>query len=191
MPRTDEQNEAIREATRAKLVASAMLLFAENGYASTSIRMIAKHADVSTGLLYHYFASKEELMTAVFENCMAIITEGIDAAQTVNSPLAKITGIVRFVADAIQGDPLFWGLFQSWRTQPAVMDVVGDGLRYATNHLRDLFAGLLAEAEHEEPETGAYVLYCLIEGMIQQYLLEPDSYPIEVVVEQIIGQFGK
>ena len=51
MPRTAEQNQIVRDATRAKLVDTAMRLFAQRGYGHTSIRMIAKQADVSVGLL--------------------------------------------------------------------------------------------------------------------------------------------
>ena len=74
MPRTQEQNQEIREATRARLLETAITLFAQHGYAHTSIRMIADRAEVSPGLLYHYFENKESLLHAVFENCMMIIS---------------------------------------------------------------------------------------------------------------------
>jgi len=56
--------------------------------------------------------------------------------------------------------------------------------------LRDLFIANFREAGKDEPEVDAYVLYSLIEGTIQQYLLEPEQYPLENMVERIVEQFG-
>lgn len=43
----------------------AVELFADNGYSSTSISQIAEKANISKGLLYNYFKSKEELLHAI------------------------------------------------------------------------------------------------------------------------------
>jgi len=50
------------EQTRAAIVAAALRLFRENGYEATTMRAIAREADVSTGNAYYYFSSKEELI---------------------------------------------------------------------------------------------------------------------------------
>ena len=55
MPRTSQQNEQIRQATRQAIVDAAMVCFARQGYAQTTIRHIATEANISTGLMYHYF----------------------------------------------------------------------------------------------------------------------------------------
>lgn len=41
--------------------------FAEHGYAAVTMRDLAKHLGVSTGTLYHYFRSKEELFEALID----------------------------------------------------------------------------------------------------------------------------
>ena len=53
--------------TRAKLIETALQLFAEKGVDNTSIKDIARAAGVAQGLLYHYFASKEDLLWRVLE----------------------------------------------------------------------------------------------------------------------------
>ncbi len=62
MPRTKEQNEAIRAEKRLIILDAALELFAEDGYAHTSIEKIARHAKVAKGLIYTYFKSKEDLL---------------------------------------------------------------------------------------------------------------------------------
>ncbi|MDR1886863.1 MAG: TetR/AcrR family transcriptional regulator, partial [Prevotellaceae bacterium] len=61
MPRTKEQNEAIRAEKRQLIMDAAMQLFAEDGYAHTSIDKIAQKAGIARGLLYSYFENKEDL----------------------------------------------------------------------------------------------------------------------------------
>lgn len=50
----------------------AMVCFAEHGVSGTSLRTIADAADVSVGLIQHYFGSKAELIAAVDEHVLAV-----------------------------------------------------------------------------------------------------------------------
>jgi AcrR family transcriptional regulator len=51
--------------TRELLLRTAINLFAEKGYADTSIREIGIKADISTSILYHYFKGKEDILFEV------------------------------------------------------------------------------------------------------------------------------
>ncbi|USG66797.1 TetR/AcrR family transcriptional regulator [Brevibacillus ruminantium] len=53
------------EAKRAFLVEQATRCLAERGYASVSLRDIARESGVSLGILHYYFESKEDLLLAV------------------------------------------------------------------------------------------------------------------------------
>jgi AcrR family transcriptional regulator len=61
------------EATRAALMAVARKHFARDGYSDAEIASIAADARVTTGALYHHFASKKGLFTAVAEDLEAEI----------------------------------------------------------------------------------------------------------------------
>ena len=54
------------EATTIALVEAARNLFAEDGYAATSLDAVVARAGVTKGALYHHFAGKRELFAAVF-----------------------------------------------------------------------------------------------------------------------------
>jgi TetR/AcrR family transcriptional regulator len=62
-PRTKAQFEAMQDAARKKIQDAGLILFARKGLAATGVTEIAKEAEVSLGLLYHYYASKEELFS--------------------------------------------------------------------------------------------------------------------------------
>jgi AcrR family transcriptional regulator len=57
--------ERRKEARPQELLAAALDLFVERGFASTRLEDVAKHAGVSKGTLYLYFTNKEELFKAV------------------------------------------------------------------------------------------------------------------------------
>jgi AcrR family transcriptional regulator len=53
--------------TRTALVSAGRDLFGERGFAATSVEDVARQARVTTGALYHHFATKTALFEAVFE----------------------------------------------------------------------------------------------------------------------------
>ena len=52
---------------RNQLLDIALGLFAERGLENVSIKDIAAEADIASGLIYHYFRSKDDLLAAVFQ----------------------------------------------------------------------------------------------------------------------------
>ena len=61
-----------RKADRpAEIVAAAMAVFAEKGFAAAKLDDIARRAGVSKGALYLYFETKEEMFRAVVEQAIA------------------------------------------------------------------------------------------------------------------------
>ncbi len=53
--------------TRERIVYSALRLFAQKGYGSTSIADILQAADVNAGSLYHFFPGKQDVLLAVLD----------------------------------------------------------------------------------------------------------------------------
>ena len=53
------------EQRRARIIAAARTLFAENGFHNTGIAQIAKQSGVLVGQIYRDFANKEEIVVAI------------------------------------------------------------------------------------------------------------------------------
>jgi len=60
-------NQVAPHQTRNRIVATAMRLFWEKGYQSTSVADLLSAAGVNSGSLYHFFAGKQEVLLAVLD----------------------------------------------------------------------------------------------------------------------------
>jgi len=81
MPRTKEQNMAIRAEKKQMIMEAALHLFAKKGFAATSINDIAQSAKISQGLLYNYFTSKEEVLRSIWDRLSDEFVQMIDPNQ--------------------------------------------------------------------------------------------------------------
>jgi len=61
------QRDLQAETRRQQLLDIALALFAERGFENVSIKDLAAEAEVASGLIYHYFRSKDELLVAIFQ----------------------------------------------------------------------------------------------------------------------------
>jgi AcrR family transcriptional regulator len=58
-------------AAKDRLYATAIRMITERGYEATTLREIAREADVSVGLLYRYFPSKQSVIIALYDELSA------------------------------------------------------------------------------------------------------------------------
>jgi TetR/AcrR family transcriptional regulator, transcriptional repressor for nem operon len=82
--------------TRDRLIFTALQLFAEKGYGSTSVADVRQSADVHSGSLYHFFPGKQDLLLAVLEAyCTGIGPMLLQPAwEGVDDPIEKIFALL-------------------------------------------------------------------------------------------------
>lgn len=77
MPATPAPRRRRKEARPSELLAAALDLFVEKGFAATRLEDVATRASVSKGTLYLYYENKEALFKAVIrEGIVPVIAEG-------------------------------------------------------------------------------------------------------------------
>ncbi|EDL66662.1 TetR/AcrR family transcriptional regulator [Bacillus sp. SG-1] len=79
---------------RKAILEAAVELFAEHGYAKTSMQQIADSIGISKGSLYSFFHSKEDLIISIYEHYQQLVFErayvvGLDANMPGEERLAK------------------------------------------------------------------------------------------------------
>ena len=80
-----------KEARPAEIVAAALEIFSEKGFAAARLDDIARRAGVSKGALYLYFETKQDLFRAVVREAVAPNIAAIEqAVGAVNLPFAQV-----------------------------------------------------------------------------------------------------
>ena len=87
------------EATRARILESAVTLFSQHGLGSTSVRDVASRADVSLAMVGHYFGSKDELYDACID---AIYSELGAMNEELTRELSKSVSPEKLIARAVE-----------------------------------------------------------------------------------------
>lgn len=72
-----------------RLVDAAGDLFAEQGFEGTSVADIVDAAGVTKGAMYHYFASKEDLLQEIYARVLRMQTERLEAVMARELPVAE------------------------------------------------------------------------------------------------------
>lgn len=97
---------------RSEIMAAAMRLFASKGFHNTTMSEIAKEAEFSTGSLYHFFKSKEELyftlMREKIEQLEGLVRRQQDQAQ---GPRKKLEAVVDTMIEYFEENRYFFQIF--------------------------------------------------------------------------------
>jgi AcrR family transcriptional regulator len=102
------RREEYSAATSRALLDSATTLFADRGYARTSLDEIAAGARVTKGALYGHFGSKQDLFRAVLEELEAATTQVVErAVAQASTPwdgaVAGLDAFLRACSDTVYG----------------------------------------------------------------------------------------
>ena len=108
MPRSEAENQRLREQQRANILDAAMRVFARSG-PSASMAEIAEAAGVSQGLAYRYFASKEEIYYALVARAMqGGLPEAEIARMTSGGPWERLEALLSRIVNARREHPEFF-----------------------------------------------------------------------------------
>ena len=93
--------QARAEATRRKIVDSAVDLFSELGYGETGLADVLQRAGVSKGAFYYHFDSKEAVAVAIIEDYRRRNAEAVLERIDLSAPLLDRMIVATFVSAAI------------------------------------------------------------------------------------------
>ena len=189
MPRNAEQLEQVRTESRHRILASASELFALNGYAATSVRMIAEHAGISQGLLYNYFDGKAALLRAIFQRSVREVERSFALSARGETPGARVEGLIRAAFRLVRENLAFWRLTYQLRMQPGVLASLGADVRSWNESVLAQLRELLAAAGASSPAVEARLLYAAIDGAAQHFALDSENYPIDDVAAALVRRF--
>ncbi len=85
-----------RTDTREEVMATSARLFAERGFAGTTMRAIADECGIQAASLYHHFGSKDELIAAIMTRSSTHVVELYDQIHAAGlEPVARFEALIR------------------------------------------------------------------------------------------------
>jgi AcrR family transcriptional regulator len=179
MPRSEAENQRLRERQQANILDAAMRVFARSG-PSASMAEIAASAGVSQGLAYRYFASKEDIYYALIARAMrGGLPEAEIAHMTAGGPWERLEALLSRIVTARREHPEFFQL---------LYHVLGDNdapseLRAQMRERGLFFAGALRELVVEgqavgeiaagDPDQLVVALMAYLDGLTRFSLYDP------------------
>lgn len=176
--RKEKKSWTHRQDNRERLIAAGYELLSSQGIEATTVKEIARLADVSPGLFHYYFASKDELLLAV------IYEEGARFGQQLMQEVRKRAADRPFsevamlaVAAASRDHPtwyrLRYELYALGLRDPAFLPAVGNMLEKG----RKMIAQVIREEtgmDTKQADVIAAIFHACTDGLALQQLAQPD-----------------
>src|SRR5450755_3327466 len=185
--------------TRDRLIVTAMQLFWEKGYGSTSVADVLQAAKVNSGSLYHFFPGKQDLLLAVLQAYRGGIGEMLlaPAWKGVADPIERIFALLAryrqsiVQTDCVYGCPIGSLALEIHEPDPPVREALADNF----NAWVDAVERCLLEASSRLPkrldrrELAEFVLTTM-EGGVMQARTHRDVAYFDRAVRQLRTYFG-
>src|SRR3954468_1970290 len=163
--------------TRTRIVMTAMELFWEKGFQSTSVADILSRSQVHSGSLYHFFPGKQDVLAAVLEAYRDGIEEWLlkPAWSGVDDPIERIFALLNFyrtqlvTTDCSYGCPIGSLALELHEPDPAIRDLLSVNFRQWVDAIRACLeeAGERLPASTDRRALAEFVL-TVMEGAVMQ-----------------------
>jgi len=158
---------------------TALEIFASDGYHSASISKIARKADISKGLLYNYFESKEDLLLQIIvagtEKIHGVFKDIEDELDTEEELKVFIKGGIEIV----RSDPHFYKLMFAVLFQSEAFDTIKRNYDKVMGGLMEDIAFYFKAKGDPYPMEKAFLLGAVMDGVGLQYILSPETFDLD------------
>jgi len=196
VPQTQEERKA---ETRARLLAAAAELFAEQGIDAVSVDAVAEAAGRTSGAVYAHFGSKQGLLLALLDSWRdSVLTVLLAEVAVTESPLGQLAAVWDNVGRSVEDGPGSWSLLEQelW-LRAARDDEVAGVVRTRNAEARQYTARRLAgwsSAVDAHPVAGpdelAVLVKALLTGLAMQRRLDPASFDDDLAVRGLAALLG-
>jgi len=163
---------------RRLILDAAVRVFARQGFHACRVSDIADEAGVAYGLVYHYFASKDEVLDTLFLERWDVMLELIREVDATPIPVRdKLAAIASFIVDSYQHDPDLMKVI--------IVEVTRAANSFGNTHIGtireayDLIGGMILEAQEQgvfkaeiEPRFAAMAFYGAIEQLLTGWIFD-------------------
>ncbi len=189
-PRSKQQFEDLRTDRRQGILNAALTVFANHGYHSASVSMIAKEAGVSKGLMYNYFESKEQVLLTLVNDLFDTVVELLRITPGEVLTRERFIELIDVSIDIAVKEPQRWKLYMSLAFQPEVTPLLMATMMPKVTPFMMSMSQYFHAKGYEDPVTMMRYYNAVLDGVQMHALLDPDNFPVEKVKQMVIAQFA-
>ena len=178
---------------RQKILDKSLELFSQRGFAQTSVVDIARESNISKGLLYHYFSSKEQLFEEILTSCFNLIFEYIDTNKDGILTQKEFEEFILNVFKSLEQNYLNWKLVFQLFTQPELSEktILILDKNASVTKFRNMISDYFKGKNKINPHIKTTYFISVILGISVSYIQNPIKYPLKQIVEFMIEEFIK
>ncbi|MEP5612049.1 MAG: TetR/AcrR family transcriptional regulator [Cyclobacteriaceae bacterium] len=163
-------------------------LFAEQGFENTSVAKICEVANVSKGLVYHHFKSKDEILEEIFTSTTKKMME-MNKAVTRDSPKKQLTDLITAIFSQLQDDKLFYQLNLNIMFQPSTKKLLSTHIKDRSSALLTHTKEIFNKIDPAQSTKLSYIFIAEIDGVSLNYLSVFENYPLEELRDHLIYKY--
>ncbi|MCP3446069.1 TetR/AcrR family transcriptional regulator [Bradyrhizobium sp. CCGUVB14] len=174
------------EEKRQQILQAASRCFMRDGFRGASTSNICAEAKISPGHLYHYFSSKEAIVSAMVESRLAQAAEHLG---TMTRGTDVVTSFLEVIESGIGArEPSANALMLDLLAESARNPAIGGILRESHRGMRTLLANLLRKGQecgqidvNLDPDVATSVLVSFVDGAKAMMIRDPDLDPAKSI----------
>lgn len=191
MPRSAAQYKQIRKEKRELILDTALELFAEKGFHTTSIEQIAKKAGISKGLTYNYFESKNAILDAILKTGFDAIYAHFDIDNDGVLSYNEFEFFIRKSFIAMTENQSFWKLYFSLMMQPVVTETYINTYAETSANLSEMLIRFLTEQGSTDPMKDILMVSSLVKGAYLILVTSPGFFDENKFTDTILEGFQR
>ncbi len=172
-----------------KVIEIATMLFAKNGFENTSMANICLEANVSKGLVYHHFKSKESILVEIFTQVTNQMAEMGEKTTSSSKPEAQIQQLIEIIFSQLKKDKHLFQFNLNVMFQPTTRKILHEQIEQRANILFKSVKGIFDQISAERSNVLSYMFIAEIDGIALNYLSIFDDYPLEMVKEELLKKY--
>jgi AcrR family transcriptional regulator len=187
-PRSKKLSALMRHRSRDAILAASLELFAKRGYSGTTTEAIARKAGVSKGLIFTHFATKQEILFAIMDEQFDRVLPRFFLKNDSRPAKEKLTSLVNSWLELIKSDTLLVRLSLQLNLDDEYRKAITNarGKEYLGRFLSQM-KGLFKELGSPEPELNCYLLMFLFDGIVANYTVAPELFPIDEIKDHLMN----
>jgi AcrR family transcriptional regulator len=188
-PRTKIQFEEIRKTSKDKILSVALELFAKKGYHATSVSQIARQANISKGLMYNYFASKEILLNEVIRQGFNSLAKLEYKTKREVNPEKQLEEFVDSVLQNLYSNFSYWQLYLALLVHPEIQKKIEKEMQQFRDEFIETIASLFRKLKIKNPELEAFLLGTFFDGLVLNFMVAEDLFPVKKIKEALLSKY--